>query len=84
MYVFMIFQVEIGKCIPAIVRIYDENDNLMEIPATSMIDVRPDFENKIANIQMKDKSPDEKWGVGEIHFIVTGKLVFFMLTLYYF
>lgn len=83
MYIVPIFQVEIGKCIPAIVRIYDENDNLMEIPGTSMIDVRPEFENKIANIQMKEKSPDEEWGMGEIHFVVTGKFVFFILLLHY-
>lgn len=64
---------EIGKCIAAIVRVYDENDNLMEIPKSNMIDVRPEFEYKIANIQIKEKSPDEQWGMGEIHFIITGK-----------
>lgn len=64
---------EIGKCITAIVRIYDENDNLMDIPKPNMIDVRPEFENKIANIQLKEKGPDDKWGLAEIHFIITGK-----------
>lgn len=67
-------QVEIGKCISAVVRLYDENDNLMDIPTPNMIDIRPEFESKIANIQVKEKGPDEKWEMGEVHFIITGKL----------
>lgn len=54
---------------------YDENDNLMDIPVPSMIDVRPKFENKIANIQLKEKSSGEQWGTGEIHYIITGKYI---------
>ncbi|KAJ8960331.1 hypothetical protein NQ318_004065 [Aromia moschata] len=75
-------KVEIGKCIPAIVRLYDENDNLMSIPDPNMIDLRPDFENKIANIQRTEEAATESWGVGEIHYTITGvvlgesKLVF--------
>ncbi|XP_023018857.2 nucleoporin 210 [Leptinotarsa decemlineata] len=75
-------KVEVGKCIPAIVRLYDENDNLMDSPEYGMIDLQPEFENKIANIQLAERSPTNPWGVGEVHFIITGveigetKLVF--------
>ncbi|CAH1116509.1 unnamed protein product [Phaedon cochleariae] len=75
-------KVEIGKCIPAIVRLYDENDNLMDIPEPGMIDLRPEMENKIGNIQRAENDPTKPWGVGEIHYIITGvelgdtKLVF--------
>lgn len=66
----MVDKVEIGKCITAIVRLYDENDNLMEIPNPDMIDLRPEFEDSIANIYLAEKNTD--WGRGEIRFIVTG------------
>ncbi|XP_060536617.1 nuclear pore membrane glycoprotein 210 [Cylas formicarius] len=65
-------KVEIGKCIPCIVRLYDENDNLMDIPDLGMIDLRPEFEEKIANIERAKEDPKEPWGNGEIHYIVTG------------
>ncbi|KAJ8968307.1 hypothetical protein NQ314_002368 [Rhamnusium bicolor] len=68
-------KVEVGKCIPCIVRLYDENDNLMVIPEPGMIDLRPDFENKIANIQRIEQTPLKKWGVGEIHYTITGVVV---------
>lgn len=64
-------KVEIGKCLPCIVRLFDENDNLMIIPDPNMIDLRPEFENSIANIHRAEKS--DAWGVGEIHYTVTGE-----------
>lgn len=65
-------KVEISKCIPCNVRLYDENDNLMDIPDLSMVDVRPEFENNIANIQRAEENPKNPWGVGEIRYIITG------------
>ncbi|VEN56349.1 unnamed protein product [Callosobruchus maculatus] len=66
----MVDKVEIGKCIKAIVRIYDENDNLLDGTVPAMIDLRPEFENKIANIQQDDNK--KQWGPGEVHYIITG------------
>lgn len=68
-------KVEIGKCIPCVVRLYDENDNLMVIPDPNMIDLRPEFENSITNIYRAEANPAKPWGVGEIHYVITGKLV---------
>ncbi|CAH0550671.1 unnamed protein product [Brassicogethes aeneus] len=68
----MIDKVEIGKCIKCVVRLYDENDNLMEIPDRNMIGVKPIFENKIANIQQDEEDPKEPWGQGEIHYTISG------------
>ncbi|KAJ8985935.1 hypothetical protein NQ317_010692 [Molorchus minor] len=68
-------KVEIGRCIPAVVRLYDENDNLMSIPDPSMIDLRPEFENKIANIQRMEQTSTDPWGVGEVHYTITGVIV---------
>lgn len=70
----MVDKVEVGKCISSIVRIYDENDNLMAVPDPGMIDLQPEFENKIANIQRDDINPDQPWGLGEIHFTITGTI----------
>lgn len=84
----MVDKVETGKCIPAIVRLYDENDNLMIIPEPGMIDLRPEFENKIANIQRSEENPANPWGVGEIHYTITGKyyfnVIYFLNTIYSF
>ncbi|KAL1512846.1 hypothetical protein ABEB36_002363 [Hypothenemus hampei] len=65
-------KVEINKCIPCNVRLYDENDNLMDIPDLNMVDVRPEFEDNIVNIQRAEQDPKNPWGIGEIRYIVTG------------
>ncbi|XP_050315586.1 nuclear pore membrane glycoprotein 210 [Anthonomus grandis grandis] len=65
-------KVEIGKCIPCTVRLYDENDNLMDIPDLKMVDLRPEFQETIANIQRADQTAKEPWGVGEIRYVITG------------
>ncbi|KAH1015131.1 hypothetical protein HUJ05_012909 [Dendroctonus ponderosae] len=65
-------KVEITKCIPCNVRLYDENDNLMDIPELNMVDLRPEFEDNIANIQRAEQDPKHPWGVGEIRYIITG------------
>lgn len=66
-------KVEITKCIPCIVRLYDENDNLMVIPDPNMIDLRPVFQNNIANIIRAEVDPAKPWGIGEIHYVITGR-----------
>ncbi|XP_076259039.1 nucleoporin 210 [Rhynchophorus ferrugineus] len=65
-------KVEISKCIPCAVKLYDENDNLMDIPDINMVDLRPQFEDKIANIQRAEENPKDPWGIGEVRYIVTG------------
>ncbi|XP_057657575.1 nuclear pore membrane glycoprotein 210 [Diorhabda carinulata] len=78
----MVDKVEIAKCISVIVRLYDENDNLMNIPDPNMIDLRPEFRDNIANIYLAEENPLEPWGFGEVHYVITGvelgdtKLVF--------
>ncbi|KAJ8925773.1 hypothetical protein NQ315_009621 [Exocentrus adspersus] len=65
-------KVEIGKCISCIVRLFDENDNLMIIPDPDLFDLRPEFENNIANIHRAENNPADPWPPGEIHFVITG------------
>ncbi|CAG9763709.1 unnamed protein product [Ceutorhynchus assimilis] len=65
-------KVEISKCIPCIVKLYDENDNLMDIPELNMVDLRPEFEEHIANIQRAEQNPKDHWGLGEIRYTITG------------
>ncbi|XP_066245926.1 nuclear pore membrane glycoprotein 210 [Euwallacea similis] len=65
-------KVEVSKCIQCNVKLYDENDNLMDIPELNMVDLRPEFEDNIANIQRAEQSPKDPWGMGEIRYIVTG------------
>ncbi|CAH1996561.1 unnamed protein product [Acanthoscelides obtectus] len=67
----MVDKVEIGKCIKAIVRLYDDNDNLLDSIVPAMIDLRPEFDNKIGNIQTDNDNKGD-WGPGEIHYIITG------------
>lgn len=66
-------KVEINKCIPCNVRLYDDNDNLMDIPELNMVDLRPEFEENIANIQRAQQDTKNPWGVGEVRYIITGK-----------
>lgn len=82
----MVDKVEMGKCIACIVRLYDENDNLLEIPDYKMVNLRHSFDKSIANIQIYENSTDNVWEEGEIRFIITGievgetKLTFSVLS----
>ncbi|CAG9832673.1 unnamed protein product [Diabrotica balteata] len=68
----MVDKVEIRKCINAIVRLYDENDNLMDLSDNNIINLRPYLKDNIANIYLSDKNPDQPWGFGETHYTITG------------
>lgn len=66
-------KVEINKCISCNVRLYDDNDNLMDIPELNMVDLRPEFDENIANIQRAQQDAKNPWGVGEVRYVITGK-----------
>ncbi|KAI4468828.1 nuclear pore membrane glycoprotein [Holotrichia oblita] len=66
-------KVEVGKCIPAIVRLYDESDNLLSLPDIDIINLRVGMEHHIANAKRLTPSADEKWGDGEVHYVFTGQ-----------
>lgn len=68
----MIDKVETGKCIKCVVRLFDENDNLMDLPDKNMIGITPILEAKIANVAEDVEDPKNPWGVGEVHFLISG------------
>lgn len=65
-------RVEIGKCIPAVVKFYDEFDSLMPLPKLEYLDVRHTLEDRIINIKLAQENREEPWNSGEIHYIITG------------
>ncbi|XP_028139589.1 nuclear pore membrane glycoprotein 210 [Diabrotica virgifera virgifera] len=68
----MIDKVEIRKCINTIVRLYDENDNLMDLSDNNIVNLRPHLKDNIVNIYLSDKHSDQPWGFGETHYTITG------------
>lgn len=68
-------KVEINKCIPAIVRLYDESDNLLNLPNLDLINLRVDTEKQIVNAKRLQPSEDEKWGDGEVRYVFTGNFI---------
>ncbi|KRT81282.1 hypothetical protein AMK59_6258, partial [Oryctes borbonicus] len=64
-------KVEVQKCIPCIVRLYDESDNLLALPDLEMIHLRIDMERNIANFKRLKR--EESWGAGEVHYVITGQ-----------
>ncbi|GJQ66575.1 hypothetical protein Trydic_g4553 [Trypoxylus dichotomus] len=64
-------KVEVQKCIPCIVRLYNENDNLLTLPDLEIIQLRVGMEKNIANARRLKR--EENWGAGEIHYVITGQ-----------
>lgn len=65
-------KVEMGRCISCILKLYDENDNPMNLPDQEMLDTKVTIEQDIANVEKLQESPDAPWPIGEIHYVVTG------------
>lgn len=65
-------KVEINKCISCIVRLYDENDNLLALENLDMIDLRVEMEFNIASAKRLMPEGDKPWPDGEVHYIITG------------
>lgn len=74
----MSHKVEIGKCVKAIVKLYDDADVLLQLPDLSLLELRTNVESKIISVKQTLECSEEpcqeedRWGVGEIHFIITG------------
>lgn len=72
-------KVEINKCINCIVRLYDETDNLLNIPDMSMVNLHVAIQDKIATVNAANPN---SMGGGELHYTIKGtslgdtKLVF--------
>lgn len=73
-------KVEINKCIPCVVRLYDENDNLLTLPDLDMIQLRADTEASIADLRRMKPEQDSQWGDGEVHYIITGNVIIRLLV----
>lgn len=68
-------RVEIGKCIEAVLKFYDEYDNLMPLPKIEYLDIRYSMgNNRILHLKVATENPEESWGVGEVHYHVSGML----------
>lgn len=65
-------KVEIGKCISCTLRLYDENDNLMGVPHSDLLDVDVTH-GDIVNVEKLAEDAEKPWPLGEIHYIVTGE-----------
>lgn len=68
----MVDKIEIGKCVSAIIRLYDEDDHLIIVPELNMISLRAKFGQNCAEIQRNDGKSDELMN-GEIHYLIKGK-----------
>lgn len=68
-------KVEIGRCISCIVRLYDENDNLMVVPDPTMLNLMVNIEDAIVTVEKQGDGSDSKLELGEVHYVVTGKCI---------
>lgn len=66
-------KVEMGRCVSCILRLYDENDNLMAIPDQDMLNVKVSIEHDIVHVEKLQENADSPWPIGEIHYVVTGR-----------
>ncbi|KAF5275204.1 hypothetical protein FQR65_LT04236 [Abscondita terminalis] len=61
-------KVEIGKCVSAIVKVFDRYDNVVSLPEYEISKIAADFEIDIAKISQDRKMES----VDELHYLVTG------------
>lgn len=73
-------KVEYKKCISCIVRLYDENDNLLDIPDVNMIELRTKLESDIVSIRKVEEIRNQL--PGEIHYVITGKIAFINISVF--
>lgn len=69
-------KIEIKKCISCIVRLYDENDNLLVVPNLDMIQLKIRLDKEIVSVKRVDEMNVEhkqkNQTIGEIKYIITG------------
>lgn len=76
----MVDKIEIGKCVPSILRLYDENDHLIIVPELNMVGIRAKFEKNCATIK-KDENKIRELELGEIHYLIQGSEIFIQLCI---
>ncbi|XP_067001569.2 nuclear pore membrane glycoprotein 210 [Anabrus simplex] len=67
-------RVEKGRCVPAVVHLYDAMDNVLPVPDPSLLDLRPLLETGLISVKMQyDRDLLSQASLaGEVHFVVTG------------
>lgn len=65
-------KVEIGKTIKAVVKFYDELNNIMPLPKLEYLDIRYIMEQDVVNIRLMEENVKKPWAVGEVHYVVRG------------
>lgn len=65
-------KVEIGKCISCVLKLYDENDNPMMVPDSSLLNIMVHVDDPIINVEKLPEDPENPWNLGEVHYIITG------------
>lgn len=65
-------RVQIGKTLKAVVKFYDDAENVMPLPNLEYLDLRYVIEDDIISIKQLEENPSEPWPMGEIHYLVRG------------
>ena len=65
-------RVEQGQYISAIVRLYDTMDNLLPVPSTEYLDLRPVPDSGIISVKLQPHDKKAPFALGEIRYTVTG------------
>lgn len=69
-------KVEIKKCLSCIVRLYDENDNLLDVPNFDMIQLKVRLDKEIVSVkranEVNREYKNKNHTIGEIKYIITG------------
>ncbi|GFG29271.1 hypothetical protein Cfor_07948 [Coptotermes formosanus] len=65
-------RVEQGQYVSAIVRLYDTLDNLLPVPSTEFLDLRPVPDSGIIGVKLQPHDKKASLALGEIRYTVTG------------
>lgn len=65
-------RVERGQSVSAVVRLYDTMDNLLPIPTTEFLDLRPVPDSGIISVKLQQQDRKVPLALGEIRYTVTG------------
>jgi nuclear pore complex protein Nup210 len=65
-------RVERGQSVSAIVRLYDTLDNLLPVPSTEFLDLRPVPDSGIIRLELQQEDKRAPPALGEIRYAVTG------------
>lgn len=65
-------KVQVGKSVKAIIKFFDESESPMLLPNLDYLDLRYIVQDDIISLKLLGPSTQEPWGVGEIHYLVSG------------